>query len=114
MGDPEKLDLKQPTSVAPSYAASLDDDLSALDVEKSPETQETLAETPATSSSVNGENSKGETAVVQEASAAKAGTEEDDEIEYPKASKLAFITIALMLSVSLHSIDTMQIINVNF
>lgn len=101
MGNPENFDLARPVSVAPFCATTtIDNERGIIDVEKLQETKETLAETSLKSLSLDGERSEGETVEEQAASTAKAGgINEDDDLEYPKATKLAFITIALMLSV---------------
>ncbi|KAI9694023.1 MAG: MFS sugar transporter [Bathelium mastoideum] len=108
----EKLDVPRPLSEVPSYTTTLDNDPVASDLEKSEEPKEITTEQSTRSSSANGEKRVEETTIVDESSAAPAkteeaqeGEEEEEEYEYPKATKLAFITIALMLSVFCMALD---------
>ena len=94
MAEPGRLDVDQSAGTAPSYTTAMDH---PLDNEKADGVKDTPAATSTNSS--DGVEKKEEEKVTDVEDPAKAEAEVDDQ-EYPKAFRLAFITIALMLSVS--------------
>lgn len=86
-------------STTASNATTLDNGSAPSVAEKAEEISDNPHEISNTSPSANDEKQIEKTTEVEDPSTAKTDDEEDD-YDYPKSTTLAFITIALMLSVS--------------